>query len=206
MGVSRRDFIELSTSAAVAGGTLGAHAGEATPMVVAQAGQPSPMGFDPADPSLKYELVIAGGEALDPSQKLRRKCDIGIKHGQIAAMAAGIPAGRAVQRIDASGKLVTPGLIDLHTHVCPHLGLGLPADEFVGITATTTAVSAGDAGAHTFERPSSPPGSSGASPGSAPSRSGRRPTSPFSIWSTAPSSSWTRGAISGVVPRNWWPC
>jgi dihydroorotase len=150
MGVSRRDFIKLSTSAAVAGGALGAGAGEATPMLVAQAGQPSPMGFDPADPSLKYELVIAGGEVLDPSQKLRAKRDIGIKNGQIAAVAASIPADRAVQRIDATGKLVTAGLIDLHTHLCPHLGLGLPADELVGITATTTAVSAGDAGAHTF--------------------------------------------------------
>src|SRR6266436_6597789 len=66
------------------------------------------------------------------------------------AVAASIPADRAVQRIDATGKLVTPGLIDLHTHLCPHLGLGLPADEMVGITCTTTAVSAGDAGWHTW--------------------------------------------------------
>jgi len=108
------------------------------------------MGFDPSDPALKYELVIAGGEVLDPSQNLRGKRDIGIKYGQIAAIAPGIPADRAVQRIDAGGKLVTPGLIDLHTHLCPHLGIGLPADELVNITAVTTAVSAGDAGAHTF--------------------------------------------------------
>jgi dihydroorotase len=65
-------------------------------------------------------------------------------------VAASIPADRSLQRIDAVGKLVTPGLIDLHTHLCPHLGLGLPADELVPITATTTAVSAGDTGAHTF--------------------------------------------------------
>jgi dihydroorotase len=151
MDVSRRDFIKLSTSAAVAGGTLAAQAaGEAAPVLLAQAGAPMPMGFNPADPALKYDLVIAGGEVLDPSQGMRGKGDIGIKHGQIAAVMASIPAARAVQRIDASGKLVTPGLIDLHTHLCPHLGLGLPADELVGITATTTAVSAGDAGAHTF--------------------------------------------------------
>jgi len=129
---------------------MGAPAGETAPVLVAQAGQPMPMGFDPGDPALKYELVIAGGEVLDPSQNLRGKRDIGIKYGQIAAIAPGIPADRAVQRIDAHGKLVTPGLIDLHTHLCPHLGIGLPADELVNITAVTTAVSAGDAGAHTF--------------------------------------------------------
>src|ERR1700675_1743620 len=152
MGVSRRDFIKLSTSAAVAGGTLAAQAagGEAVPVLLAQAGAPMPMGFNPADPALKYDLVIAGGEGLDPSQGMRGRGDIGIKYGQIAAVVASIPADRAVQRIDASGKLVTPGLIDLHTHLCPHLGIGLPADELVGITATPTAVSAGDAGAYTF--------------------------------------------------------
>jgi len=150
MNVSRRDFIKLSTSAAVAGGAMGAPAGETAPVLVAQAGQPMPMGFNPGDPSLKYDLVIAGGEVLDPSQNLRGKRDVGIKYGQIAAIAPGIPADRAVQRIDAGGKLVTPGLVDLHTHLCPHLGIGLPADELVQITAVTTAVSAGDAGAHTF--------------------------------------------------------
>ena len=150
MNVSRRDFIKLSTSAAVAGGAMGAPAGETAPVLVAQAGQPMPMGFNPGDPALKYDLVIAGGEVLDPSQNLRGKRDIGIKYGQIAAIAPGIPADRAVQRIDAGGKLVTPGLVDLHTHLCPHLGIGLPADELVHITAVTTAVSAGDAGAHTF--------------------------------------------------------
>jgi dihydroorotase len=150
MDVSRRNFIKVSTSAVVAGGALGVQAGEAAPVMLAQAGAPSPRGFDPADPALKYELVIAGGEVLDPSQKLRARRDVGIKFGQIAAVASSIPADRAVQRIDATGKLITPGLIDLHTHLCPHLGLGLPADELVPITAVTTAVSAGDAGAHTF--------------------------------------------------------
>ena len=55
------------------------------------------------------------------------------------------------QRYDASGRLVTPGLVDLHTHYGPLIsGIGLPADELVPISATTTAVSAGDAGANTF--------------------------------------------------------
>jgi len=151
MDVSRRDFIRLGTSAAVAGPAVVQVApGAAAPVQVAQAGQPQPLGFNPQDPELKFDLVIAGGDVLDPSQRLRGRRDVGIKNGQIAALSPAIPADRSVQRIDVAGKLVTPGLIDLHTHLCPHLGIGLPADELVGITATTTAVSAGDAGAYTF--------------------------------------------------------
>ena len=153
MGVSRRNFI-VSTSAAAAGATLAgqtsAAGAKATPVLIAQAGTPAPHGFDAKDPALKYDLVIANGEVLDPSQRLRGKRDLGIKHGQIAAVEASIPAARAVQRIDVAGKLVTPGLVDLHTHLVPHLGIGLPADELVSITAVTTAVSAGDAGWQTF--------------------------------------------------------
>jgi len=153
MGVSRRNFI-VSTSAVAAGATLAAQTSgagaQAAPLLIAQAGAPAPHGFDPKDPGLKYDLVIANGEVLDPSQRLRGKRDLGIKHGQIAAVEASIPAARAVQRIDVAGKLVTPGLVDLHTHLVPHLGIGLPADELVPITAVTTAVSAGDAGWQTF--------------------------------------------------------
>lgn len=66
-------------------------------------------------------------------------------------MAPSIAADRALQRYDAAGRLVTPGLVDLHTHYGPLVsGIGLPADELVPISATTTAVSAGDAGANTF--------------------------------------------------------
>ena len=148
MDLSRRDFL-VSGSAAAAGAVTPAH-GQPIQLAQAGSGAPSPRGFDPADTGLKYELVVANGDVLDPSQKLRGKRDIGIRFGQIAAIAPSIPADRAVQRIDVAGKLVTPGLIDLHTHLCPHLGLGLPADELVPITCTTTAVSAGDAGWHTW--------------------------------------------------------
>src|SRR5947199_94884 len=145
MDLSRRDFI-VSGSVAAAGAVSPAQAQAPIQLAQAGGGAPSPRGFDPADPALRYELVVANGDVLDPSQKLRGKRDIGIRYGQIAAIAPSIPADRAVQRIDVAGKLVTPGLVDLHTHLCPHLGLGLPADELVGITCTTTAVSAGDAG------------------------------------------------------------
>jgi dihydroorotase len=152
MEMSRREFM-LSTTAA-AGTTLASQmpvTALSTQMVLAQAGAPAPRGFDPADPGLKFDLLITNGEVLDPSQQLRGRRDIGIKNGQIAAVAASIPPERAVQHYEAGGKLVTPGLIDLHTHYCPLVsGIGLPADELVPLSATTTAVSAGDAGANTF--------------------------------------------------------
>jgi dihydroorotase len=51
----------------------------------------------------------------------------------------------------ADGKLVLPGLVDMHVHVFPEASaLGLPADELVPLTATTTCVSAGDAGGNNF--------------------------------------------------------
>src|SRR5687767_11348042 len=102
-------------------------------------------------PNDKFDLVIKGGNALDPSQSLRGKRDIGIRFGVIEAVQADIPAERAHRVLDAGGKLVTPGLIDLHAHVFPYgSAIGIPADELVAQQGTTTCVSAGDAGANNF--------------------------------------------------------
>ena len=83
MDLSRRGFIKLSASAAAAGGALAGHgdAQGSAPVLVAQAGVPMPLGFNPADPGLKYELVIANGDVVDPVQKTRAKRDIGIRFG-----------------------------------------------------------------------------------------------------------------------------
>ncbi len=98
-------------------------------------------------PTDKFDLVIKGGDVLDPSQSFRGKRDVGIRWGLIEAVEADIPAGRASRTIDASGKLVTPGLVDLHCHVYPYgSAIGIPADELVERQCTTTVVSAGDAG------------------------------------------------------------
>ena len=99
----------------------------------------------------KFDLVVKGGDVLDPSQSLRDKRDIGIRYGMIEAVEANIPAERALLLLDASGKLVTPVLVDLHTHVYPYgSAIGIPADELVAYQCTTTCVSAGDAGANNF--------------------------------------------------------
>jgi dihydroorotase len=102
-------------------------------------------------PNDKFDLLIRGGEVLDPSQNLRGKRDIGIRFGVVEAVEPSIPAERANRVMDAAGKLVTPGLIDLHSHVYPYgSAIGIPADELIPYQATTTVVSAGDAGANNF--------------------------------------------------------
>jgi dihydroorotase len=124
--LSRRNFLALTTGAAAA---LAGRADAA-------------MG-----PNDKFDLVIRGGDVLDPSQQLRGRRDIGIRWGVVEAVEEAIPAERATKMIDATGKLVTPGLVDLHCHVYPYgSAIGIPADELVQFQGTTTVVSAGDAG------------------------------------------------------------
>jgi dihydroorotase len=99
----------------------------------------------------KFDLIIKSGEVLDPSQNLRARRDIGIKNALIAGLELDIPLDRGAQMIDAKGKLVTPGLVDLHAHVYPQgSAIGLPVDEIAPAMAATTYVSAGDAGANNF--------------------------------------------------------
>ncbi|MHC1947708.1 amidohydrolase/deacetylase family metallohydrolase [Bradyrhizobium sp. UFLA06-06] len=124
---SRRDFLKVTGSAAAA----------------AIAG-PAAAAMGPDD---KFDLVIKNGDVIDPSQSLRGKRDIGIRWGIIEAIEDEIPAARAAKTIDASGKVVMPGLVDLHCHVYPYgSAIGIPADELVQFQGTTTVVSAGDAG------------------------------------------------------------
>jgi dihydroorotase len=131
MLTSRRRFLTGAASAALAATTA--------PAVAA-------MG-----PDDKFNLVVKNGDVLDPSQGLRGRRDIGIRYGAIEAVEPDIPAARALRTIDAGGKLVTPGLVDLHCHVYPYgSALGIPADELITLQCTTTCVSAGDAGANNF--------------------------------------------------------
>jgi dihydroorotase len=131
--LSRRDFLIGSSSAALGTAAAGLY-------------HPARAAMRPDD---KFDLVIKGGEVLDPSQSLRARRDIGVRFGLVEALEADIPAARALRVLDASGKLVTPGLVDLHTHVYPYgSAIGIPADEL--ISCATTCVSAGDAGANNF--------------------------------------------------------
>src|SRR5207344_1973819 len=129
--LSRREFLASTASLALTAGVGSAHAA---------------MG-----PDDKFDLLIKGGDVLDPSQSLRGRRDIGIRYGVIEAVEADIAEARALRVLNASGKLVTAGLVDLHTHVYPYgSAIGIPADELVAHQCTTTCVSAGDAGANNF--------------------------------------------------------
>ena len=67
-----------------------------------------------ATPPAKYDLIVKGGRVIDPSAKLNAIRDVAISGGKIAAINANIDAD-AAEVIDARGKLVVPGLIDIHT-------------------------------------------------------------------------------------------
>ena len=102
-------------------------------------------------PNDKFDLLIRNANVLDPSQGLSGMRDIGIRYGVIEAIAPSIAAERGLRVMDAGGKLVTPGLIDLHAHTFAYgSAIGIPADELVAHQCTTTVVSAGDAGANNF--------------------------------------------------------
>ena len=102
-------------------------------------------------PNDKFDLLIRNANVLDPSQGLSGMRDIGIRYGVIEAIAPSIAAERGLRVMDAGGKLVTPGLIDLHAHTYAYgSAIGIPADELVAHQCTTTVVSAGDAGANNF--------------------------------------------------------
>ena len=100
---------------------------------------------------MEYELLVKGGTVVDPSQNLHEILDVALADGKIAALQSDIPEAQAEQVIDASGKLVTPGLIDFHTHVYwGATSLGLEPDPICARSGVTTIVDAGSSNAHSF--------------------------------------------------------
>jgi dihydroorotase len=99
----------------------------------------------------RYDLLVRGGRVVDPSQGLSAERDVAISGHTIARLAPKIAEAEARQVLDARGKIVTPGLIDIHVHVYDGVApLGIPADPNCIAKGVTTVVDAGSAGAHTF--------------------------------------------------------
>lgn len=105
-----------------------------------------------------YDLLIRNGRVLDPKNKIDATLDVAIADGKIARLAKNIPAGQSKKIIDADGMLITPGLIDIHTHVFvgskPDTfadGINsVSADDFSFKSGVTTVVDAGTSGWRNF--------------------------------------------------------
>ena len=99
-----------------------------------------------------YDLVIKGGRVIDPSQKIDGPMDVAVSGGKIASVMPDIPAGGAGTVIDAAGRIVTPGLIDMHTHVYDGVLNNGANPDVVGVNqGVTTVVDGGSAGQALFE-------------------------------------------------------
>ena len=100
---------------------------------------------------MKYDVLIDGGEVIDPSQGLRGRLDVAVSGERIAAIAPDLPASEARHVIDARDRLVMPGLIDLHVHAYrDHTTLGLDPDPLCAAGGVTTMLDTGSAGSHNF--------------------------------------------------------
>jgi dihydroorotase len=98
-----------------------------------------------------FDLLIQSGNVVDPAQGLNGIMDVAVKDGRIAAVMENIPVHGASKVIDASGKIVVPGLIDLHTHVYDGvLDNGVRPDDAGVNQGVTTVADAGSAGCAIF--------------------------------------------------------
>jgi dihydroorotase len=100
----------------------------------------------------RFDLLIRGGTVIDPGQGIHGRRDVGIRAGRIAAVEEGLPAAGAEQVVDATGLLVTPGLIDLHAHVFFRVApTSIDPSPLAARSGTTTIVDCGSGGAATFD-------------------------------------------------------
>jgi dihydroorotase len=105
-------------------------------------------GFEPYENGgeVTYDLILKGGRVIDPSQNLDRVADVAFAGGKVARIGDELTDSHADLR-DVSGHILTPGLIDLHTHVYwGGTSLGIDAEEFCRTSGVTTAVDTGSAG------------------------------------------------------------
>jgi dihydroorotase len=100
---------------------------------------------------MAFDLVLRGGRVVDPSQKLDAVTDVAFSGGKVAMIGNALKADAATDVRDVSGFIVTPGLIDLHTHVYwGGTSIGIDAEEFCRTSGVTTAIDTGSAGPGNF--------------------------------------------------------
>jgi dihydroorotase len=100
---------------------------------------------------MTYDLILRGGRIIDPSQKLDAVTDVAFAAGKVARIGAGLQGDAKTDVRDVSGRIITPGLIDLHTHVYwGGTSLGVDAEDFCRRSGVTTCVDTGSAGPGNF--------------------------------------------------------
>src|SRR5579864_5619432 len=100
---------------------------------------------------MTYDLILRGGRVIDPSQDIDAVMDVAFAGGKVAAIGSSLGGGAGTETRDVSGSIVTPGLIDLHTHVYwGGTSLGVDAEDFCRSSGVTTAIDTGSAGPGNF--------------------------------------------------------
>jgi dihydroorotase len=103
-------------------------------------------------PNRKFELLLKGGRVVDPSQSFNTVADVAIAGGRIAAIARDIDSREADRTVPVTGQVVTPGLVDLHTHGFAGIShWGVDLDQYCIARGVTTAIDAGTSGSDSFE-------------------------------------------------------
>ncbi|MCJ2088972.1 amidohydrolase/deacetylase family metallohydrolase [Methylobacterium sp. E-005] len=100
---------------------------------------------------MQHDLILKGARVIDPSQNHDGICDVAFADGRVSGFGRDLPMGPDTQVRDMAGAIVTPGLIDLHTHVYwGGTSIGIDADEFCRTSGVTTSVDTGSAGPGNF--------------------------------------------------------
>ncbi len=94
---------------------------------------------------MKHDLLLSGGFVIDPRNNINGICDVAVKNGKISLVSPNIDRSSAMEHIDVSGKLITPGLIDTHAHVFEYVTgrFGLEADMCGVDSGVTTLIDQG---------------------------------------------------------------
>jgi dihydroorotase len=100
---------------------------------------------------MDYDLILRGGRVIDPSQRLDGVVDVAFSAGRVGRIGSQLEGGANTDIRDVRGLIVTPGLIDLHTHVYwGGTSLGIDAEQLCRTSGVTTAIDTGSAGPGNF--------------------------------------------------------
>ncbi len=108
---------------------------------------------------MAYDLLLKGGHLIDPQNDLDGARDVAVADGRVAAVDVDIPVDRAERAIDVGGLYITPGLVDIHTHMYATAGnrdawagdISILPDGFSFRAGVTTMMDTGSAGCRNFE-------------------------------------------------------